>query len=80
MKITMIIAALALIVFAGCAKEEPAAEPAAPEITQQTCPVMGNPINPSLSVEFEGKKVYFCCNGCPEAFLADPEKYRDKIK
>ncbi len=47
---------------------------------QTTCPVMeGNPINKDLFVEYKGKKVYFCCKGCEEKFLADPEKYVAKL-
>ncbi len=84
--------ALAAVVFvAGCKKhhddhaghdhasmDQPAAEAVA--IAQTTCPVMeGNPINKDIFVEYEGKKVYFCCAGCPEAFLAAPEKYVAKL-
>lgn len=45
--------------------------------TEQTmCPVMtGNKINKDNFVEYKGKKVYFCCPGCDEKFMADPEKY-----
>ena len=47
---------------------------------QTTCPVMeGNPINKKYFVEYRGKKVYFCCAGCDEKFLADPEKYIAKL-
>ena len=47
---------------------------------QTTCPVMdGNPINKALFVEYEGKKVYFCCKGCEEKFLADPAQYVAKL-
>jgi len=46
---------------------------------QTTCPVMGGPINKAIFVEYKGKKVYFCCNGCPAAFQADPEKYVSKL-
>lgn len=49
-------------------------------IVQTTCPVMeGNPINKNLFVEYKGKKVYFCCAGCPEKFLENPEKYVAKL-
>jgi YHS domain-containing protein len=49
-------------------------------IEQKTCPVMeGNPIDPNIFVEYEGKKVYFCCPACPEKFKADPEKYLAKL-
>ncbi len=47
---------------------------------QKTCPVMeGNPINKAIFVEYKGKRVYFCCKGCPETFQADPEKYIAKL-
>ena len=43
---------------------------------QTLCPVMkGNPIDTDIFVEYEGKKVYFCCNSCKATFLANPEKY-----
>jgi YHS domain-containing protein len=48
--------------------------------TRQTkCPVSGKPINAEHVVEFEGKKVYFCCPNCPAAFEADPAKFKDKL-
>lgn len=28
------------------------------------CPVSGEPVDKSKSVEFEGRKVYFCCEHC----------------
>ena len=45
--------------------------------TEQTvCPVMaGNPIDKNVFVEYKGKKVYFCCEGCKKAFEKNPEKY-----
>jgi Cu(I)/Ag(I) efflux system membrane fusion protein len=46
---------------------------------QTLCPVMGGPINKEFFVEYKGKKVYFCCGGCDETFLKDPEKYLDKL-
>lgn len=43
---------------------------------QKTCPVMkGNPIDTDIFVEYQGKKVYFCCDDCKAAFLKSPEKY-----
>lgn len=42
------------------------------------CPVMKNWILPSQAAdktEYNGKTYYFCCGGCKEKFLADPEKY-----
>ena len=47
---------------------------------QTTCPVMeGNPIIKKYFVEYQGKKVYFCCAGCDEKFLANPEEYIAKL-
>jgi YHS domain-containing protein len=46
---------------------------------QTTCPVMGGAINKAIFVEYQGKKVYFCCQDCSAAFKADPEKYISKL-
>ncbi|MBN2589446.1 MAG: YHS domain-containing protein [Sedimentisphaerales bacterium] len=35
----------------------------------------GNPINTDIFVEYEGKKVYFCCTSCKADFLDNPDKY-----
>ncbi len=42
---------------------------------QTTCPVLAQPINKSIFVEYKGKKVYFCCEDCKATFAKDPEKY-----
>lgn len=49
------------------------------EVTQQVCPVMGGDINKDLYVEYEGRRIYFCCKGCPEKFRENPEKYVKKL-
>jgi YHS domain-containing protein len=46
---------------------------------QVKCPVSGKPINPEAKVEYEGKNVYFCCPGCPDAFNADPKKFLERL-
>jgi len=57
-----------------------APDPAATaETVQKLCPVMNYPINKAIFVEYEGKKVYFCCPGCPEQFRADPQAYLAKL-
>ena len=48
-------------------------------ILQTTCPVMGGAINKAIFVEYKGKKVYFCCNGCEAEFNKDPAKYVAKL-
>jgi len=78
---------LCMTVISGCKKEEPAqpsvpteSNVAAAADTQQTiCPVMGNPINKDIFVEYEGRKVYFCCPACIEEFNKDPGKYIPKL-
>jgi YHS domain-containing protein len=39
--------------------------------TNEVCPISGEPINKSLSLEFEGRKVYFCCEHCVEKYKKD---------
>jgi len=63
--------------------EEPPGE-AKPEedagLVQKTCPVMvGNKVDPNIFTEYEGKKVYFCCDYCKATFEAEPEKYLDRL-
>jgi xanthine dehydrogenase accessory factor len=31
--------------------------------------------NPRHIIEYQGEKVYFCCDGCKVKFEKDPEKY-----
>jgi YHS domain-containing protein len=46
---------------------------------QTVCPVMGGKISKSAHVDFEGKRVYFCCKGCIPEFNKDPAKYLKKL-
>ncbi|MEX2243960.1 MAG: YHS domain-containing protein [Fimbriimonadaceae bacterium] len=43
------------------------------------CPVLGEVIPSAEKAagfqDYEGKRYYFCCAGCPETFAADPAKY-----
>jgi YHS domain-containing protein len=49
--------------------------------TQETCPVLeGRPINKKFYVDYEGKRIYFCCPGHDKKFLEDPEKYMKQMK
>jgi YHS domain-containing protein len=47
---------------------------------QTTCPVLGGNINKQVYVDYQGKRVYFCCKGCDEQFKQDPEKYIKKLE
>lgn len=45
---------------------------------QKVCAVAGEPLGsmgPPIKVEYEGKPVFLCCEGCKKAFESDPEKY-----
>jgi YHS domain-containing protein len=48
-------------------------------IKQTNCPVMGAPINEKYFTVYKDKKIYFCCPGCDEEFLKNPEKYISKL-
>lgn len=52
-----------------------------PQFANATCPIMGTPIDPAnvkedLTREYNGRKVAFCCAGCPDRWdqLADAQK------
>ncbi len=42
---------------------------------QETCPVLKTPINKEFYTDYQGKRVYFCCQSCINDFNQDPEKY-----
>ena len=69
---------LALIMAAGLLLTVQAAEQVKP-VHQTKCPVMGGDINKDVYVDYQGQRVYFCCNGCQSTFLKDPEKYFKKM-
>ena len=46
---------------------------------QTVCPVTGDAIDKNIFIEYQGKKVYFCCSSCVDAFKANPEKYVSKL-
>lgn len=51
-----------------------------PGISQKWCPVLPEErIDPGISVEYEGRRVYFCCARCKAKFLADPERYAGNL-
>ncbi|MBX3411989.1 MAG: YHS domain-containing protein [Pirellulales bacterium] len=46
---------------------------------QTKCPISNKPIDAAVSVEHDGQKVFFCCDGCPDAFEKDPAKFTAKL-
>ncbi len=51
-----------------------------PQSVQVKCPVMGGPLDGKTFIEYQGRKIGFCCDGCPQKFKADPAKYLSKSK
>ena len=47
---------------------------------QTTCPVTGNKIDKNIHVDHEGKRIYFCCDGCPAEFAKKPAEYMKKLE
>lgn len=54
--------------------------PAAAEVKQEKCPIMGYKPSEKLFVDYQGKRIYFCCGSCPETFMKDPDAYMDKMR
>lgn len=47
---------------------------------QTTCPVMGGDINKNFYVDYKGKRIYVCCEGCLGELKKNPEKYIKKLE
>jgi YHS domain-containing protein len=84
---TAAVLAAGSVFLAGC-KGEPQTAPAPAKsgssgaaadakvaITQKVCPVMGGEIDPTIYVDYNERRIYFCCAMCPPKFKKDPEKY-----
>jgi YHS domain-containing protein len=75
---TAVTMVLAIGVWAGA---EDKVEPLVPTVERQTiCPVMGGKIDKRLFVDYEGKRLYVCCNGCIGAVKKDPAKWFKKVE
>lgn len=55
----------------------PATQPtSAVDVGNKVCPVSGDEVGDSkLTETYDGKTYHFCCDGCPQKFNKDPEKY-----
>jgi len=47
---------------------------------QTVCPVLGANIDKKVYVDYQGERIYFCCQGCDAEFRQNPEKYMKKIQ
>jgi YHS domain-containing protein len=51
------------------------------ENIQTTCPVSGKEIKEkTVFTDYEGRRVYFCCEGCPDTFKKEPATYLEKLE
>lgn len=71
--LTLFLAIAFFLVFSGIAQQQ----------GEETvsCPVSGKEIKKSeakVSYEYKGTTYYFCCEGCKEKFIENPEKYTQK--
>ena len=77
-RVTTIILLLTFVMFAAgmvlAAGEAPKGKP------QTTCPVMGGEVDKSVYSDYEGKRVYFCCDACRKDFQKDPAMYIKKME
>ncbi|HPD15243.1 MAG TPA: hypothetical protein PLE19_09845 [Planctomycetota bacterium] len=73
-------AAAAGLALMGCWEEKKGDAAAPPANAQTTCPVMGGKIDKRFFADYEGKRVYFCCDDCPETFKKDPAAYIKKLE
>ena len=45
------------------------------------CPVHSeDPVDPTVTTVYEGRKIGFCCDDCLKKFNADPARYAAKVK
>lgn len=51
-----------------------------PKKVQTKCPVMGDPIDKSLFVDKDGKRIYVCCKMCPDKVKKDFDTYATKLE
>lgn len=65
---------LAFAIPAALATDAPQGKP------QTTCPVTGEKIDKNVHVDYQGQRVYFCCEKCPPEFRKDPEKHFAKFE
>jgi hypothetical protein len=72
MKFRLCMAALAVVAVVATASLRAADAP------DLKCPVSGKPVDASKTVDFNGGKVAFCCENCPKAFTAAPDKFKGK--
>ena len=82
---TPIIRVAALIVLAGAAfvmaqTTRPSTQPSDAMVNKFCAVVHGDPVDPTVFIMHEGKKIGFCCADCIDEFKKDPAKYLKDMK
>lgn len=49
------------------------------DLKNELCPSSGDPVDGKTSIEYNGMKVHFCCEGCVESFVKAPEPGMRKL-
>jgi uncharacterized membrane protein/YHS domain-containing protein len=66
---------------AATADDDQAAPANAPTLTNAYCPLLPDePIEPEFFADFEGQRVYLCCQRCLRKFTAAPQEYREAVQ
>ncbi|MGB8992697.1 MAG: YHS domain-containing protein [Desulfobaccales bacterium] len=76
----VLILALTLAAFAAGSLWAADPKPAPQGKTQTVCPVLAGNIDRNIYVDYQGKRIYFCCAGCDQEFKQNPEKYMKKLE
>ncbi|SYZ72341.1 conserved membrane hypothetical protein [Candidatus Zixiibacteriota bacterium] len=54
--------------------------PVRADVTNSQCPVLTDEtVDPSIYTDYQGKRIYFCCNKCRREFLENPQKYLARL-
>lgn len=85
-RILIAVSAGCLLAAAGLQAEEPVLK----DVKGMSCPVRATEgcdgdycskkVKRDVSVEHDGRKVYFCCKGCVKAFEKNPKTFLAKVK
>jgi YHS domain-containing protein len=90
--LSLVLAAVAGLSFAGCGKEEipkvstppaPPTEKAAKAYSLKTCLVSGKGLGEMgepVRIVYEGQEIKFCCKSCEPEFRKDPAKFLKKLQ
>ena len=81
MRYAVLLTTLLVLTLSACGK--PATDAWAAGFANKVCPVEGGAVvtdDPALVVEYQGRKIGFCCAGCPQKFRRDPEVFMEKMR